>query len=203
MKIILLNGCPGSGKSEVFKIMAKRRAGTNQIIEEMKFAKPLNDIARTILPPMSDSDFMKWREPQKEEPLIIDGYDTTTTMRKLLIGISEDLIKPQFGNTYFGEVAVTKVLQRIEAMTDREWQCPNNALVFTDSGFQPEYDVFKQAMDKYHIPTQLIQIHRPEKSFDGDSREYVYGKNMWQLHNDENLNELTKSVYEMMDRAGL
>jgi len=203
MKIILLNGCPGSGKSEVFKIMAKRRAGTNQIIEEMKFAKPLDDIARGLLPPMSDGEFMKWREPQKEQPLIIDGYDTTTTMRKLLIGISEDLIKPQFGDTYFGKVAVTKVLQRIEALTDTEWQCPNNALVFTDSGFQAEYDVFKQAMDKHHIPTQLIQIHRPEKSFDGDSREYVYDKQVWQLLNEEDLNGLTRTVYDMMDEIGI
>lgn len=201
MKIILLNGPPGSGKNEVFKIMADRRSYSDQIVEEMKFAKPLDSIAKACLPFIeTDADFMHWREDFKETPLM---PGSNASMRDLLIGISEDLIKPLFGQEYFGKVAADAVLRRIEALTDDEWKCPNNVIVFTDSGFQVEYDVFTSSMKRHHIPYDLVRITRPGKTFEGDSRQYVTDCGLDHIRNDGKISDLARSVYSLMDSLGV
>ena len=197
MNIICLNGPPGSGKDTVGR-MIQDKIGNRVKVD--KFASPLDDIARTILN-LNDitkyKEYQKWREIRKEETLL--GYPTT--MRKLLIAISEDLVKPQLGKEYFGLQAAKRVLDEYkynkEYSTETFFQL-KDVIVFTDSGFCYEYEIFLSHIDsqKLKIKTHLIQLHRPNCSFKNDSREWVTDNTKGHLviNNIDNLDYLNKEV---------
>jgi len=155
MNIHLLNGPPGSGKDTVGRIMQEILPKC----EITKFAEPLDQIAQACLPELTVDEFKEWREAKKEDPLL--NYQTT--MRKLLIGISEDLIKPHFGKDYFGQVAAMDV--RMMTLDEGSEDEVEN-LIFTDSGFQNEFDAFINGLEniKSLFNIHLIQVHRQRQS---------------------------------------
>lgn len=175
MNIICLNGPPGSGKDTVGRMIAQM-LGAGVVID--KFAAPLYEVANTLLK-MDDAEYYEWREVRKEESLMT----WPTTMRKLLIGISEDLIKPHMGKEYFGLQAAQRCVAEYKNYDDVEptFFVKKDTIIFTDSGFQYEYDAFLDKVCKEipDVKVHLAQVHRHGCTFDGDSREYVVDK--WPL----------------------
>lgn len=175
MNIICLNAPPDAGKDKIGKIIADI-LGVGVVID--KFAAPLDEIANTLLK-MDDAEYHEWREARKEEPLMM----WPTTMRKLLIGISEDLVKPQMGKEYFGLQAAKRSIQRCKKSYNLENFTPT--IVFTDCGFQYEYEAFLKEVCKEipDVKVHLAQVHRKGTSFEGDSREWVREKYPFATYN--------------------
>ncbi len=91
---------------------------------------------------------------------LTDGFEGTA--RECLIHVSEDIIKPRYGDGYFGEVMADKLRTG--------WT------VITDGGFGPELEPVYKASD-YCI---VVRLSRDGFDFSGDSRNYI-AKGDWPL----------------------
>ena len=191
---ICLNGPPGSGKDTIAKIIAEEIDDYNNNIRsssEMirwridKFAAPINTIAASILGINEHSgEFRRLREKDKEQKLTTFGVDIT--MRQLLINISEDLIKPSFGKTWFGEQAARRVNNSISCKS-------NEVFLVSDSGFQHEYDAFKEAVHS-SVKVQLVNVVRDNCDFTNDSREWVDDGDKITIENNSTIEHLRDNV---------
>jgi hypothetical protein len=147
MNILFLNGPPGCGKDEVAKVLYLRGVPHKAI----KFAQPLRDLACYIL----DIPDHELEDRKRSDP----------TVRKLMIALSENTIKPVLGNQWFARIAARKVLE-----------LKSQNILITDSGFDYEVEEFLKyisANTHEQIRTELWHIHRPGHDFAADSRSYV------------------------------
>ena len=197
MDIILLNGPRGSGKSLISAIIAENHRN----VLESKFAKPIDDIAQVILAP-DEIDYHEWREGKKEEQLL----NYPTTMRKLLIGISEHLIKPQLGDNYFAHRAADLVISEIDYANSVTGQQPyfsaSEMIVFSDCGFQNEHDAFREVVLEHDSSAniQLINVRRQGRTFKGDSREWVKHEDSIDIYNNSTKDDLRTDVISTLGR---
>lgn len=86
--------------------------------------------------------------------------ETGKTPRKMLIDTSESIIKPKYGQSYFGDEAAA----RCSALKD-------DLVVFSDGGFKAEF----AALLPVYTTVLVCRLHREGYSFAKDSRSYVYG----------------------------
>ena len=114
--------------------------------------------------------------------------------RQLLINISEDLVKPNSHESWFGEQGYYRVNERLQEQPDTRY------FIFTDTGFQSEFTVFK-ALTSDIAEVHLIQLHRPNHDFSNDSREYVEDK--WDdthlIYNDLTLASLKVNIHALLN----
>jgi len=179
IKIICINGAPGVGKDTAGKLL-KEIYGN---VKLMKFAAPLDEIAKNMLD-MSDHVYADWRENRKDEMPTEHNTACKVTFRKLLITISEKLIKPCFGKTYFAHECAADIGDYRIGVKDEP------IYVITDSGFQYEFDYFKNCFSGL-ANVRLINMKREGHTFDGDSREEVDdGDRTIQIYNNGTIEEL-------------
>lgn len=88
------------------------------------------------------------------------------TPRDLMIHISENYIKPFFGDTYFGEA----LANQIESYELAHGDNVEYSWVIPDSGFNDEAQVL---IDKFKDRVICVQFTRNGKTFEGDSRNWV------------------------------
>lgn len=162
-KIIILNAPPGAGKDTIGKLI-EYKSPTH--VRQLSFKQPMFEIALAILGAKKYGDFIvayNDRE-QKEKP---HDFLMGMTCRQFIIWISEDVIKPKFGNEYFGK--------RFDEIA-KESEIP---VICTDGGFAEEVIAL---IDAGH-EVKLCRLHRRGFLFDGDSRNYIrmnpmyYGRN--------------------------
>lgn len=153
-RILLLNGPPNSGKDTLGGILAMRGYG-----RLYSFKKRLIEIALVT----SGVTYGEWvrrygvRE-LKETPW---GRLGGLSQREYLIRISEDWVKPVFGEDYFGRAAVEDIV----AGGSSHWDA-----IFTDSGFAAEVAPLRALSGN----TVLVRLHREGCNFEGDSRGYLH-----------------------------
>ncbi len=87
------------------------------------------------------------------------------SQREFLIYMSEDVIKPHFGEAYFGKRSADLVKD------DEE----NDTFVFSDGGFYPELLELAKLEDTKVI---LVRLRREGCNFDNDSRDYLYSEDI-------------------------
>lgn len=164
--VVLLNGPSKCGKDTVAQHLVPYLA-----FASMKFAAPIKRMAAALLD-MDVAAIERHKEAEFnilcKETRLEDGafgseryeYGEKDTLRRLLIRISEEFLKPTYGNTFFGRIAV------------RELQRSNYSLIiFTDCGFVEETStVIRQIGMGNSI---LIRLHREGCNFEGDSRSYL------------------------------
>ncbi|EFW1287500.1 hypothetical protein F3F02_09775 [Shigella flexneri] len=93
---------------------------------------------------------------QKEKPqAILQGKSP----RQFMIWISEEVMKPAFGEQYFGNRMVEQVHEMYRDL----------AVVISDGGFPEEINPLVKAGHEVHI----CRLHREGFTFDGDSRNYI------------------------------
>jgi hypothetical protein len=150
-KIILLNSPPDSGKdyaAELFNAMYG--------CKHMEFKAPMHKIAQALTGLDEDKYYAIYNDRELKEkvhPLFL-GFSP----RDLMIWISEDVCKPQFGQNFFGEPAATG--------------CDiKNGTVFSDSGFPAE--VFPIAERHGAENIIVVRFNRHGSNFGGDSRNYL------------------------------
>lgn len=163
-RLIFLQGPPSSGKDTIADLLNAFAAYRHH-----KFAQPIIDAMESQFPTYftpsgrprrSITDFKR----HDFGPHLSDD-DRTVTGRDIMIAWSEQFMKPLFGATIFGRLAV----QRIHA-ADAAADTPDFRVVMSDSGFEPEsHDLLSEVGTDN---ATIIQIYRPGKTFEGDSRSY-------------------------------
>lgn len=107
----------------------------------------------------------------KDKPMPAPYQDKT--WRQGVIAFSEDYMKPMYGKAIFGELLLGKMLD-IRANLEAGWTGHPNALpliAITDSGFSEEGQVITKEFGRDNCC--LVQLHRPGRTFSGDSRSYL------------------------------
>lgn len=168
MLLIALNGPPHSGKDVIGGILHQQLN-----FQVFKFAAPLRLAAADLL----------CVDPDKIEELKDAGDGQ---VRQLMIAISEQAMKPIFGEGIFGHL----LAQRIKAA-----RSPRRVVV-TDSGFEPELATLRESLPSYRI--HLIRVYRPGTDFHGDSRAYLPLPHHT-LINNSSLDELERRVHALVE----
>ncbi len=86
--------------------------------------------------------------------------DEPNTVRELLIAISEEFLKPRYGQDFFGRIAVREA-----------GQSTNNLLLYSDCGFAPEVEHVVRAVGPSNC--LLFRMYRDGCNYDKDSRSYL------------------------------
>lgn len=176
MKIIFLNGPPGSGKDWAATMLPGFNLKLSRRLKEMTHrALGLVDASDDVLP----YDFF---EHMKDEP---NDWFHGQTPRAAYIAMSEGFIKPLFGKAWLGEMLV----RDIDLMGD-------STFLISDSGFREE----AEAIVRHFGPEvcTLIRIHREGYDFGMDSRGYIMlhdlGVTCHNVTNDEDFYEALLSI---------
>lgn len=187
IRIICINGAPGVGKDTAGKLL-KEIYGD---VKLMKFALPSDEIAQNLLD-ISDSVYADWRENRKDEIPTKHNSACKVTLAELLITISENFIKPCFGETYLAHECAAEIGSAGIGVKNEP------VYVITDVGFQYEFEYFKECF-KDTANVRLINIKRDGYTFDDDPREEVYdidnalpayNNHTINIHNDGTIEEL-------------
>jgi hypothetical protein len=88
------------------------------------------------------------------------------TIREAMIYVSEVIIKPRWGQDWFGQ-------ERIRSMKLKQFYVPAGEVLFTDDScaFVEELEPLIEYLGQENI--LLLRIHRDGFTFDGDSRNYI------------------------------
>jgi hypothetical protein len=152
-KAIILNAPPGAGKDTIGNLLCKHAP---RYVVKRSFKEPMFKIAKAMLGDYRFSLFMQAyddRERKEKAQSFLNGKSP----RQFMIWISEDVIKPQFGDQYFGMIMAEAI---------RDSQVP---VIITDGGFPEEVKPLVSAGIEVHI----CRLHRDGYTFDGDSRNYL------------------------------
>lgn len=151
MTIILLNGPPDSGKDTAAKFVQRLVKDT----KHAKFADPLKSALHALLG-LNHNQIKEMLNKKDEVLPWTDPY----TPRQLYIKLSEDFLKPLFGEDVLGRIAV----RRINQLAARN-------IVMSDCGFDAE--VLPVIRESKKGACCLIELSRQGRSFDNDSRSYL------------------------------
>lgn len=191
--VVILNGPPGCGKDTIANSWLEKTLGNDEFRPHVKaFKEPMYRVAAAALGlPLHEFvelyNDREWKEHNRPE---WGGK----SVRDLMIATSENYLKPMFGETCMGKLAVSGIQQRIPSQ--------NDVIVFSDGGFKAEVE----ELEKYfHV--RVVQILRDGCSFEGDSRSYIEGTNLptYLLFNDRSVEEAVEDLEWIIEgtRRGL
>lgn len=153
IKVIILNGCPNIGKDTLADLMVTRNQAKKLQFKDVLYvetAKYFDIPVDGLINLSTDRDY-------KERPsLALKGY----TPREALIHVSEEVIKPKYGNDFFG-------LKMIDNIINSGY----DFIVVPDGGFVAEFEVLAKYLT---LDVHLVRLHREGYDFEKDSRNYVY-----------------------------
>jgi hypothetical protein len=181
-QLILFNGPRHSGKDTA----ADHVWRTFDNVRRFKMSRPLKDGIKAFFN-LTDAQ-VTYLENKKTEP---DDLLFGRSYVDAHISLSEHWAKDFFGTTVFGRLAARDVQYSASPL-----------LVCSDSGFDYEAAPLIRLVGKEN--TLLVRLHRPGKSFSGDSRSYVSLADVTtlDLHNSGKLHEFHQQV-EQVVRAWL
>jgi hypothetical protein len=170
-RILFLNGPPGCGKDT----LANHLWSVREDVSRLKFSQPIKDALRAAYQ-LTDGQ-LAWLEHH-------DNKSTPTPLlhglswRQAQIDFSEKYMKPLYGQSIFGEIALKRTFDM------------GRLVLVSDSGFVPEAEVL--AAHYGNDNCMVVHIKRPKHDFTGDSRSYINvpGVRTLQLHNDGKLNDM-------------
>ena len=177
-KVIILNGAPSSGKDTIAKLFK------DQInFEHMEVKAELFKIALQ-LSGISHGDWFE-RYDNRENNFKEQPWDRLggLSQREFLIKISEEWMKPVFGNHIFGKKAAESVM----LLND------DSVAVFSDGGFQDELNAMVQELGEDNI--LLVRLHREGCSFVNDSRSHLSHKHEIDIYNDLSVSSAATTIH--------
>lgn len=152
-KVIILNGPAGCGKDTLAMALVEMgfAKGTT------RFKNPMFNIALAALGPDAYHDFLDGYDDRarKEKP---EDFLNGLSRRQFMIAISEQFVKPVFGDDYFGKYLSGNLPDGDEVF------------VVSDGGFASEVTPIVAAGHDVRI----VRLHRDGYTFIGDSRGYLY-----------------------------
>lgn len=151
MAIVILNAPPASGKDTIANTLVKLHG-----FRKLEFKQRIYDIAKSILGD-SFSQFQK-DLANREAKEVPQDYLGSISPRQFMIKVSEDWIKPLFGDEYFGVAAAEAASKSIK-----------HHVVFPDGGFPDEILPLREL----GVPVVAIRLYREGYDFGSDSRRYL------------------------------
>lgn len=157
MKAYLLNAPARSGKDTIADMMAESHIN----FIKMKFAEPLYKAVQETFA-LTHTQWAAMYQNAKETPSeALMGM----TPRQAMIWFSEEVVKPKFGEDFYGNLAANRV-KHLES----DYRLSSATLMFADSGFADEARAVVEHLGGKNC--YLIQLTREGSSFDNDSRSY-------------------------------
>lgn len=175
MRIVVFNGPPRSGKSTAARLLAAwlKNGGTNVITDS--FAAPMKHFIATTLA-------AKYSEMPRDIPIAALNGDS---VREFLIWLSEECIKPRYGEDFFGRTLLYRCLRYADNLPDY--------VVVDDCGFNTEFEAIAE-------DAVLIRVVRDGCSYEGDSRGYLTVKDPdYILMNNKSLGYLDAEMRALSD----
>ena len=152
--IIMVNGPPNSGKDAVCEYL-KTNGYIHKEMKQGLYRETCDHFG------VSYEWFMSgYTRDRKETP---EPELRGLTRRQAMIIVSEDIIKPTYGDGYFGKLVV-------EDMKEDHDFC------FSDSGFVSEVDQIINKFGKDEVI--FIRLYRDGSNFSNDSRRYIKFENL-------------------------
>lgn len=155
-KVLVLNGPPGSGKDTIAKAIKnyaiQKGVNIHNVVHE-KFATPL----KRAYPALFNKSNLAELEELKDK----EFFGVERAIRKVQIGISEDVMKPIFGKDIFAKLLVARIKHLRK----------DNLCVISDCGFNEEWRYLYYRCAKENILT--IRLTRIGTTYFGDSRSYI------------------------------
>lgn len=171
-RVLILNGPPQSGKDHLAKVIESSDMFSDGV-EVASFKEPLLDMASAILGLSRYEIAADYENLKKTE--VIGGM----TLRQLMIDISENYLKPKFGQDIMGRIEANRVktyvspMMRQRALSTKKYPLAlsGRTLVYPDGGFGQEVTALFEVVAPENI--YIIRIHRDGHSFAEDSRSYL------------------------------
>jgi len=160
MRVLLLNGAPGSGKDTIAS-MIKTKFHDRVYLE--KFARPLKD-AVPVAYGVNKQDWNKeYDAPSTKNNPHPRLYGKSA--REAQIALSETYFKPLHGQDIFGRMLLDRIKRLLESDLLYEY------VVVSDSGFKPEAEVLVDQLGKNNV--DLWRVQRAGYGFKNDSRSHI------------------------------
>lgn len=178
--VVILNGPPSSGKDTIADLLVDR---LGKDCHHLRFKTSLYKIVQAIHG-ISDK--------RLEELKLIKEYPQKDlgmfSFREVLIHVSENIIKPNYGINYFGVTAAKSLKFGLN--------------IFSDGGFIDEVDEITNKVGTSNV--LLIRLHRKGTNYNIDSRSYLYPTNIASvdLHNDGTIEDTLEIVLEVLEEVG-
>lgn len=196
MKILLTNAPPRSGKDALSQyILANPSLFPDYALHFERFSRPHKEAFAAMT--NAEIDLFYNVEPYESTKSDIIPW-LGVSYRQWQIDFSEKYMKPCYGDDIFTRMFYTRIKQteaRMISDGSYDEHQENSLFVVADCGFNVEL----KALLNYGVSPDdmlLMRIHRPGCTYKGDSRSYIYNKDV--LSCDIN-NDSTKQVY--YDRA--
>lgn len=177
MKILLINGPPGSGKDFAFTEL-RRQMGIHYKRWRGRYV-PVRYAFADILKSMTHGAYGLDSDPQAYEgrkDLQLEEFHGKTP-RECYIAMSETYVKPLHGNSFFGRLWSRQVRDYVKGheMMNTGGEYDSEAFVVaTDCGFATEVNLILEEFDPADV--MLVELEREGKFFDHDSRSYIADK---------------------------
>ncbi|QOC54410.1 hypothetical protein Atoyac15_46 [Aeromonas phage Atoyac15] len=156
-RVYILNGPAGIGKDTLAQMLVQTMCQWGQRADRLEFKGALIRIAKAITG-VSDGEWDRlYRRDQKERAQAVYGG---LSARQLLIKISEEWVKPQFGKNHFGSLALADVNK-----------LGTGHYFFSDGGFIEELLPMVEA--GHHVTVLRLFRDGYQYAGSGDSRSYI------------------------------
>lgn len=155
MYIVGFNGPPNSGKDTAAEMLANHLDSKSDLpVRLVSLSQPLRELAYTMVGfvgSYEDEDYAKFKNTY------FPSFGKTG--RGLMIDISESFLKTTYGET----VMVKLLIERNKIF--------HGVLLIRDCGFQLEVNPLIEWAGRENF--YMVRVHRPDTSFDNDSREWT------------------------------
>lgn len=178
-RFIILNGPPYSGKSTIARELSSYLREKHIPTVSDSFAAPMKHFIATAL---GEQYAVLPKDAPRAE---LAGY----SVREFLIDLSENYIKPHYGDGAYGRWLYHRIGRLNPAPT---------FVIADDGGFIEEFDALSGGNRKRIV---LIKITRPKHDFSNDSRNYLPIDPDFTIENDGDLASLwlkTKQLSELL-----
>lgn len=188
MKIIVFNGPPGCGKDEGVLTLVKDKG-----VIPFSFKRSLKAITLAIYG-VSEAKWDSWysREGKELKRPELNGL----SCRQALIKVSEEVIKPAYGDSFFGE-SESKYLKNISTSNSY-----SSAGACSDGGFNSEVIPLVEAFGAENV--FIVRIFREGCTYEGDSRNWIDTDAILDNHyitifNDGTLEEFKENIIDVYE----
>lgn len=202
---IVFNGPPGCGKDTAVDALVslynKASVGRGSSAVHKRFKEPLYALLEEyILSEGYDPEeagiiaySLAKAEDTKDVPIPYQGQLGVITPRQLLIRLSEDILKPQYGKDVIGKLVASNLMKSQEDFEG------GVLAFFSDGGFQEEIECLRDMS----IPVLVLQVYRDGCDFSKDSRGYIEGDINIKIHNNGTKEEfVVKSIQSVHKLIG-